>query len=215
MFRMYLAEKLPVRRKGGRKRAIGTRAPMLVPIAPNQQGSLDFVSDQLTDGQRFRTLTVVDNCTRGCLALVADTSLSSTRVARELATIISDQRGSESDPGDRFPKERHRVPLERDPGFLRQTQGCLARHRTGQPDPERIYRVVQRQARDALLNEPLFPPLADWRTDHNPDRPHSSIGWQTPNEHTTTFAPQRGPTLNPMTRAAPAPGRTITPSGQN
>ena len=54
---------------------------MLVPMAPNQQWSLDFVSDQLTDGRRFRTLTVVDNCTRECLALVADTSLSGVRVA--------------------------------------------------------------------------------------------------------------------------------------
>ena len=61
---------------------------MLVPMAPNQQWSLDFVSDQLTDGRRFRTLTVVDNCTRECLALVADTSLSGVRVARELAAII-------------------------------------------------------------------------------------------------------------------------------
>ena len=79
---------LHVRSRGARKRAIGTRAPMLVPMAPNQQWSLDFVSDQLTDGRRFRTLTVVDNCTRECLALIADTSLSGARVARELATII-------------------------------------------------------------------------------------------------------------------------------
>ena len=61
---------------------------MLVPMAPNQQWSLDFVSDRLTDGRRFRMLTVVDTCTRECLALIADTSLSGTRVARELATII-------------------------------------------------------------------------------------------------------------------------------
>ena len=54
LFRMYCEEKLHVRRRGGRKRAIGTRAPMLVPMGPNQQWSLDFVSDQLTDGRRFR-----------------------------------------------------------------------------------------------------------------------------------------------------------------
>jgi putative transposase len=50
-----------VRRRGGRKRAIGTRAPMLVPMAPNDRWSLDFVSDQLTDGRRFRILTVADH----------------------------------------------------------------------------------------------------------------------------------------------------------
>lgn len=67
-----------------RKRAIGTRAPMTVPMAPNDRWSPDFVSDQLTDGRRFRILSVVDDCTRECQALVADTSLAGIRVAREL-----------------------------------------------------------------------------------------------------------------------------------
>jgi putative transposase len=75
LFRLYREEKLTVRRRGGRKRAIGTRAPMLVPLRPNERWSLDFVSDQFTDGRRFRILTIVDDCTRECLALVADTSL--------------------------------------------------------------------------------------------------------------------------------------------
>lgn len=75
LLRLYREEKLTVRRRGGRKRAIGTRAPMLVPLRPNERWSLDFVSDQLTDGRRFRILTIVDDCTRECLALVADTSL--------------------------------------------------------------------------------------------------------------------------------------------
>ena len=88
LFRLYREEKLAVRRRGGRKRAIGTRAPMLVPMAPNDRWSLDFVSDQLTDGRRFRILTVVDDCTRECLALVADTSLSGARVARELDRLM-------------------------------------------------------------------------------------------------------------------------------
>ena len=88
LFRLYREEKLTVRKRGGRKRAIGTRAPMLIPLAANDRWSLDFVSDQLTDGRRFRILTVVDDCTRECLALVADTSLSGLRVARELDRII-------------------------------------------------------------------------------------------------------------------------------
>lgn len=67
LFRLYREEKLAVRRRGGRKRAIGTRAPMLVPMAPNERWSLDFVSDQLTCGRRFRILTIVDDCTRECL----------------------------------------------------------------------------------------------------------------------------------------------------
>jgi transposase InsO family protein len=105
LFRLYREEKLTVRKRGGRKRAIGTRAPMLIPTAANVRWSLDFVSDQLTDGRRFRVLTVVDDCTRECLTLVADTSLSGLRVARELDRII-ERRGKPkmivSDNGSEF-----------------------------------------------------------------------------------------------------------------
>jgi putative transposase len=87
--RLYREERLQVRRRGGRKRAIGTRAPMTIPQGANQRWSLDFASDALTDGRRLRILIVVDDFTRECLALVADTSLNGVRVARELDTIIA------------------------------------------------------------------------------------------------------------------------------
>jgi putative transposase len=67
--RLYAEEKLQVKRRGGRKRALGTRRPMTVPDAPNRRWSLDFVSDAFTDCRRFRVLTVVDDFTRECLAL--------------------------------------------------------------------------------------------------------------------------------------------------
>ncbi|GAB5375148.1 MAG: hypothetical protein AcusKO_16100 [Acuticoccus sp.] len=78
-----------MRRRGGRKRAIGTRAPMTLQQGPNQRWSLDFVSNQLSDGRRFRVLVVVDDFSRECLALVVDTSLSGARVARELDGLIA------------------------------------------------------------------------------------------------------------------------------
>jgi putative transposase len=64
---------------------------MLVPMTSNERWSLDFVSDQLTCGRRFRILTIVDDCTRECLALVADTSLSGIRVARELDRLVMER----------------------------------------------------------------------------------------------------------------------------
>ncbi len=73
-----------MRRRRGRKRALGTRAPIALPQLANERWSPDFLSDQLVDGRRFRFLVVVDDCTRECLLLVADTSLSGARVAREL-----------------------------------------------------------------------------------------------------------------------------------
>jgi putative transposase len=87
--RLYREEKLQVRRRGGRKRALGTPRPMLVPDRPNVRWSLDFVSDAFPDGRRFRVLTVVDDYTRECLALVTDTSLSGARVVRELDAVIA------------------------------------------------------------------------------------------------------------------------------
>jgi transposase InsO family protein len=67
--RLYRLEKLQVRRRGGRKRALGMRAPLVQAAGPNRRWSLDFVSDVLSDGRRFRVLCVVDDCTRECLAL--------------------------------------------------------------------------------------------------------------------------------------------------
>ena len=84
LYRLYREEKLMVRRRGGRKRALGTRAPMVLPHAINQRWSLDFVSDTLSDGRRFRILAIVDEFNRECLAMVVDTSLSGVRVVREL-----------------------------------------------------------------------------------------------------------------------------------
>lgn len=92
LYRLYREEGLTVRKRGGRKRAIGTRAPMAIPRGPNQRWSLDFVSDALSDGRRFRILCVIDDFSRECLATVVDTSISGTRVARELDR-IAEMRG--------------------------------------------------------------------------------------------------------------------------
>ncbi len=80
LYRLYREEKLMVRRRGGRKRAVGTRAPMESPHTINQRWSLDVVSDTLSDGRRFRILCVVDDFSGECLATVVDTSLSGVRV---------------------------------------------------------------------------------------------------------------------------------------
>ena len=92
LYRVYREERLVVRRRGGRKRALGTRAPMALPQGPNQSWSVAFVQDTLADGRRFHILAIVDGFTRECLGLVVDTSLSGLRVARELTAIV-DRRG--------------------------------------------------------------------------------------------------------------------------
>ena len=89
LYRINREVGLAVRRRRGRKRATGTRRPMVLPSGPSQRWSLDFVSDALADGRRFRTLCVVDDFTREALAIVVDTSLSGVRVGRELDRIIA------------------------------------------------------------------------------------------------------------------------------
>ena len=87
--RLYREEGLTVRRRKGRKRAVGTRTPPPVPALPNQRRSLYFVHDQFATGRRFRVLDIVDDVTRECLAAVPDTSISGRRVVRELSRLIA------------------------------------------------------------------------------------------------------------------------------
>ena len=114
VYRLYTEEGLTVRKRKGHKRAIGTRAPLPRADGLNQIWSLDFVSDALSDGRRFRILSVVDQYSRECLGLVVDTSLSGARVARELDKVI-DIRGAPklivSDNGTELTSKAMRLTL--------------------------------------------------------------------------------------------------------
>ena len=87
-YRVYREEGLTVRRRRAKRKAIGTRAPILVEARANARWSLDFVHDQFGCGRRFRILNVVEDVTRECRAAIADTSMSGRRVARELTSLI-------------------------------------------------------------------------------------------------------------------------------
>ena len=93
LYRLYKEERLVVRKRGGRKRALGSRAPMTIPQGSNQRWSVDFAADALMDGRRFRVLCVIDDFTRECLATVVDNSITGERVSRELDH-IAQRRGS-------------------------------------------------------------------------------------------------------------------------
>ena len=103
--RLYREEGLTVRKRRARRKATGTRAPILVEAKPNARWSLDFVYDQFANGRRFRVLNIVDDVTKECLGAIPDTSISGRRVARELTTIV-ERRGKPgsivSDNGTEF-----------------------------------------------------------------------------------------------------------------
>lgn len=149
-----------MRRRGGIKRAIGMPAPVALPLMPNQRWSLDFVSDQLSDGRRFRVLTIVDDCTRECLVLIADTSLSRARVARELATLFEARekpRTVVSDNGTEFTSNV----------ILTFADGCKIEWHyiaPGKPTQNAFIESFNGRLRDELLNETLFSSLNHART---------------------------------------------------
>ena len=182
--RLYREEGLAVRKRGGRKRALGVRAPLGLPSRPNERWSLDFVSDCLTGGRRFRILAIVDDCTRECLALVADTSLSGHRVARELDTVIARRRAKPrtcvSDNGTELTSM----------AIIKWSKASgVDWHyiQPGKPQQNAFVESFNGRLRDELLNETLFRSLPQarlamdaWRTDYNTLRPHSKLGWLTP-----------------------------------
>ena len=185
LYRIYREERLTVRKRGGRKRALGTRAPLLLPWNRNQRWSLDFLADALADGRRFRILAVVDDFSRECLALVVDTSLSGVRVARELDRIV-ELRGRPrmlvSDNGTELTSNAIlRWQQERGVGWH-----YIA---PGKPMQNGFVESFNGRLRDECLNEHLFAGLAEarriiaeWRYDYNTTRPHTSLDGLTPNE---------------------------------
>jgi len=185
LYRLYREERLMVRKRGGRKRALGTRAPMAIPQGKNQRWSLDFVLDALACSHRFRILTVVDDFSRECLALVVDNSLSGIRVARELDRVV-ETRGKPcmvvSDNGTEL-TSRAMLGWQEDRGVQ---WHYIA---PGKPTQNGFIESFNGRLRDECLNEHLFTNLSEarriieaWRIDYNTRRPHTSLNGLTPAE---------------------------------
>lgn len=181
--RLYRDEGLSVRKRRARRKAVGTRVPILVEAKPNARWSLDFVHDQFANGRRFRILNVVDDVTKECLGAIPDTSISGKRVARELTAII-ERRGKPgmivSDNGTEFTCNAMLAWCN---------DSTVEWHfiAPGKPMQNGFIESFNGRMRDELLNETLFFDLdqarrkiAAWAADYNLQRPHSSLGYLTP-----------------------------------
>jgi putative transposase len=218
--RLYREERLQVRRRGGRKRAIGTRAPMTIPQGPNQRWSLDFLSDAFADGRRFRIFAVVDDFTRECLALVADTSLPGLRVVRELEAIVAVRGRPDMCVSDNGTEPTGMAVLR----WCQEIRIEWHYIAPGKPTQNAFIESFNGRLRDELLNETLFTSLAQvravlsaWKNDYNDIRPHSALGNLTPTEYADRRAPgpHRGGALRYTWGSAPRPVAPPSVVGSN
>jgi putative transposase len=218
--RLYREERLQMRRRGGRKRALGTRTPMALPQGPNQRWSLDFLSDAMTDGRRFRVLAIVDDFTRECLVLVADTSLPGLRVARELDTVIAIRGRPGTIVSDNGTELTSMAILR----WSQERQIAWHYIAPGKPQQNAFIESFNGRLRDELLNETLFSSLAHarealsfWKDDYNTIRPHSGLGNLTPSAYAYRSAPdtQRDGTLRYTEGSAPRPVASPSQMGSN
>lgn len=191
LFRIYRSAGLSVKRKR-RKRLVRACSPRMRPTAPNEEWSLDFVHDRLASGRAVRVLGVVDTFTRECLALEVDTSFASRRVTRVLDEVIV-QRGRPRrlvmDNGSEL-TSRHFL------SWGTEWKLELAYIQPGKPVQNAHVESFNGKLRDECLNVNWFRNLWQarvridaWRKEYNTTRPHSSLGYKTPEAFRSAYAP--------------------------
>ena len=185
-YRLYREAGLAVRRRKRKRIGLVERKPLPKPVAANLSWSMDFVSDGLADGRRLRCLTIVDDCTRECLAIEVDTSITGTRV-KAVMNRLADTRG--------LPRS---ITVDHGPEFEGQVLDIwaytanvhLSFIRPGKPNENAYIESFNGKFRDECLNEHWFLTMEqarrlieNWRIEYNTERPHSSLGDLTPEEY--------------------------------
>ena len=186
VYRLYRQEHLQVRKRLRKRTAGVERAPLAVPSGPNERWSMDFMTDSLATGRRFRTLNVVDDYTRECVRIEVDTSLGGQRVARVLEELREQRSGPQV------------IVVDHGPQFTSQALDRWAYQRgvklhfivPGKPEQNAYVESFNGKFRDECLNENWFMSLEEarvkieaWRRDYNQVRPHSALEYQAPEEY--------------------------------
>jgi len=186
VYRIYREAGLAVRRRKRKRIGLVERKPLPKPLAANLSWSMDFVSDGLADGRRLRCLNIVDDCTRECLAIEVDTSITGTRV-KAVMDRLADTRGlPRSITVDHGPEFEGQV-LD---AWAYQANVHLSFIRPGKPNENAYIESFNGKFRDECLNEHWFITMQQarraieaWRIEYNTERPHSSLGNLTPEEY--------------------------------
>lgn len=215
VLRLYREEGLALRRRKRKRHPARMRQPLARPSAPGQHWSMDFVRDTLADGRVFRMLAVVDDYSRQCLTIEADSSLPGTRVVRAMERLTAEH----GKPGlirtDNGPEFAGRALEQWAYG-----QGVhLDFIEPGKPTQNAYIESFNGRLRDECLNQHWFLGLADakrilaaWRDDYNQHRPHTALGGRTPDEAACAVAGLRSPTAP---SAPPPPALNPLPAEHN
>jgi putative transposase len=212
IYRLYTADGLTVRTKLRKKLARRSRTGTPKATQPDQKWSMDFMSAKLVDGRWFRVLTLIDQFTRECLALVADSALNGHRVAEALSQLVAERGTPESitaDNGSEFASKamdawtyQHGVRIE----FIR----------PGKPIDNGYIESFNGRLRDECLNVETFFGLSDvreklerWRQDYNQVRPHSALADRSPEEFARNWKESSAASLRTAGPANQAPAGAV------
>lgn len=196
VYGLYREEGLGVRRRKRKRIGVVERQPLAIPTRTNERWSMDFICDALSEGRKFRSLNLVDDFNRECLAAEVDTCIPGARVVRVL---------------ERW-RERRGLPqilvMDNGPEFAGRAVDVWAYEQgvklhfiePGKPVQNAFIESFNGKMRDECLNEHWFTSLGEawetieaWRRDYNELRPHSALGNRTPQEFTARGASLRSP----------------------
>jgi len=201
VYRLYRQEHLQVRQRRRKRPASLERVSLALPGGPNERWSMDFMMDSLASGRRFRTLNVVDDYTRECVRIEVDTSLGGERVARVLEALREQRSGPQV------------IVVDHGPEFTSQALDRWACQRgvklqfiaPGKPEQNAYVESFNGKFRDECLNQHWFRDLEEareeietWRQDYNQQRPHSALGYRTPEEFAAEMAARRASPPTPV-----------------
>jgi len=191
VYRLYREDGLAMRRRKGKRFRAEARVPLVPPTRANQAWTMDFTRDSLASGRKFRTLNLMDGYTREALCIEVDTSLPGLRVVQVLER-VAQERG--------FPEA---IQVDNGPEFISRAvdqwayANSVALHfiDPGKPVQNAFIESFNGKFRDECLNQSWHTSLQDaqqsieaWRVDYNTVRPHSSLGYLTPEEYAATAA---------------------------
>jgi putative transposase len=189
--RIYAEEGLQVKKRKKRRQTAALRVVIPAPTRPNKRWSIDFVSDSLSDGRKFRCLTIVDDFSRESPMIFVERSIPGHRVAHVLDGLSGSGGLPETIVCDNGP-EFTGASLD---WWAHERGVKLAFIRPGKPVENAFIESFNGKFRDECLNENWFVSLQDakekietWRRDYNKNRPHSSLGNKSPEEFLKGFA---------------------------